>query len=577
MFKLLKYLKPYWKAALLAPLLMCVEVAADLAQPTLMAHIVDAGIAGGNLGLIVRTGLLMIAVVLVGAAGGIGCTVYATRAALCFATDLRRDLFRKVQAFSFANLDRFPSASMVTRLTNDVVQLQNLVLAMLRILVRAPLLCLGGIVMAVALNARLSMILLAAVPVLLAGLLLLIRGSFPLFTEVQKRLDRVNAVMQENLAGIRIVKASVREEHEEGRFAASNDSLRDATVAASRMLALTSPLSMAIMNASVVAVLWFGGLMAPSGGIGVGQIMAFINYMTQILFSLMMVTFLLVGVSRAKASSDRVREVLDADIDIRDAPGAPRTAVTEGKVVFDNVAFRYKEAGGEPLLSDISFSAEPGETVAILGSTGSGKSSLVNLIPRFYDATGGRVLVGGKDVREYRLEDLRAAIGVVQQDPVLFSGTIRDNLRWGRGEATDAEIEEAARSAQAHDFIMGFPEGYDTVLGQRGVNLSGGQKQRLAIARALVRRPRILILDDSTSAVDAGTESRIQKALRGTLGGTTRFLIAQRISSVIDADRIVILENGRVESTGTHRELLARSPVYADICRSQLGPEAADV
>jgi len=576
MFKLFNYLRPYWKAAVLAPLLMCVEVAADLAQPTLMAHIVDAGISGGDVGVIVRTGLLMIAVVLIGAVGGIGCTVYATRAALCFAADLRRDLFRKVQGFSFANLDRFTTSSMVTRLTNDVVQMQNLVLTMLRILVRSPLLCLGGIAMAVAINARLSMILLVAIPVLLTGLLLLIRKGFPLFTEVQKRLDRVNAVMQENLSGIRVVKASVREEHEEGRFSKANDSLRDATVAASRMLALTSPLSMAIMNASVVAVLWFGGLLVPSGGIGVGQIMAYINYMTQILFSLMMVTFLLIGVSRAKASSDRIREVLETDIDILDASGAPRTSVADGSVVFDRVAFRYRDAGGEPLLSGISFAAQPGETVAILGSTGAGKSSLVNLIPRFYDATEGRILVGGKDVREYRLEDLRAAIGVVPQDPILFSGTIRDNLRWGRAEATDAEIEEAARSAQAHEFIMGFKEGYDTVLGQRGVNLSGGQKQRLAIARALVRRPRILILDDSTSAVDAGTESRIQKALRETLGGTTRFLIAQRISSVIDADRIVILENGRVESTGTHRELLERSPVYADICRSQTGSEAAD-
>jgi ATP-binding cassette subfamily B multidrug efflux pump len=577
MRRLFKYLKPYWKAAILAPLLMCVEVAADLMQPTLMARIVDAGIGRGDIGFILRTGVTMIVVVLFGAVGGIGCTVYATRAALCFATDLRRDLFRKVQGFSFANLDRFAVSSLVTRLTNDVVQLQNLVLAMLRILVRSPLLCLGGIVMAVAINPRLSMILLVAVPVLLAGLLLLIRKGFPLFTEVQKRLDRVNAVMQENLSGIRVVKASVREEHEERRFAAANDSLRDATVAASRMLALTSPLSMAIMNASVVAVLWFGGTRVPSGGITVGQIMAFINYMVQILFSLMMVTFLLVGVSRAKASSDRVREVLETGIDILDPPGAARTAVAEGRVVFERVAFRYREAGGEPLLRGVSFSADPGETVAILGSTGSGKSSLVNLIPRFYDATEGRVLVGGRDVREYRLEDLRAAIGVVPQDPILFSGTVRENLRWGRADATDAEIEEAARSAQAHDFIMGFPQGYGTVLGQRGVNLSGGQRQRLAIARALVRRPRILILDDSTSAVDAGTESRIQKALRETLKETTRLLIAQRISSVIDADRIVILENGRVESTGTHRELLAKSPVYADICRSQTGAEASDV
>jgi ATP-binding cassette, subfamily B, multidrug efflux pump len=575
--KLSRYLRPYWRDAMLAPLLMVVEVAADLMQPTFLARIVDTGIANGDVPLIVRTGLEMIGIVLIGALGGVGCTITASRASMCFAADLRRDAYRRVQELSVERQDSFSTSSLVTRLTNDIVQVQTMVLMMLRILVRAPLLCAGGIVLAVALNPRLSPVLVVGLPLLSLALLVVIRRGFPLFAKVQQRLDRVNAVMQENLSGVRVVKAFVRAARERERFGAANDGLRDATVTAQRALALTSPLMTLVMNLSVAAVIWFGGLQVRVGETGVGQLMAFVNYLMQIMSSLTMVAFMLLSVSRASASAKRLREVLEAPVDISDAPQAAPRPVRSGRVVFDEVSFRYSGAAGEPVLQEVSLVAEPGETVAILGSTGSGKSTLVSLIPRFHDVSRGRVLVDDVDVRDYRLSALRWGIGFVLQDSLLFTGTIRDNIRWGREEATEQEIVSAATTAQAHEFVTRFPDGYDTVLGQGGVNLSGGQRQRLAIARALVRRPAILILDDSTSAVDMGTEARIQAGLRTPSYRCTCFVIAQRISSVMDADRIVVLENGRVDAMGTHRELLVRSAVYREICASQLGEEAASV
>ena len=580
MLKLFRYLKPYWRDALVAPLLMIVEVTSDLLQPTFLARIVDRGVANGDLPFVLRTGLEMIGVVLVGALGGIGCTITASRASMRFAADLRRDAYRRIQSLSFARQDAFSTSSLVTRLTNDVVQMQNLVLMMLRVLVRAPLLCLGGIALAVALNPRLSLVLVVALPLLIGVMLIVVRRGFPLFATVQEKLDRVNAVMQENLSGVRVVKAFVRAPRERERFGAANDALRDSTVRAQRSLALTNPLMMLVMNLSVVAVIWFGGIQVHVLGIGVGQLMAFVNYLIQIMSSFAMVAFMLLSVSRAFASARRLNEVLDAPIDIADAARADAARagerpIRDGGVVFDRVSFRYEESAGDPVLSEVSLRAEPGETVAILGSTGSGKSTLVGLIPRFHEATAGRVLVDGHDVSSYRLEALRGSIGVVLQDSILFTGTIRENIRWGKEDATEEEIIQAARDAQAHEFISGFPDGYDTVLGQGGVNLSGGQKQRLAIARALVRQPAVLILDDSTSAVDMGTEARIQAALRSRPRRCTCFVIAQRISTVMDADRIVVLENGRVDAMGTHQELLERSAVYREICASQLGEEAA--
>jgi ATP-binding cassette subfamily B multidrug efflux pump len=574
--KLVSYLKPHWKAAVLAPLLMLLEVVMDLLQPTLMARIVDQGVAAGDLGFILRTGGLMVSAALLGVVGGVGCTIFSSFAAQNFAADLRSALYRKVQSLSFANLDQFKIASLVTRLTSDVVQVQNVVLILLRSLVRAPLLCIGGMLMAVVLNPGLAAILLFTVPVLALSLVLVIRKGFPLFRAVQQRLDQVNAVIRENLAGVRVVKAFVRADYENRRFQDANQGLTGISIRASRTMGLLLPIMMLVMNLSIVAVIWFGGIRVDRGGLQVGAVMALINYMTQILFALMMAGFMLVMVSRAKASADRIGEVLAAEPAVRDAALDSRNRtgrIQTGRVEFENVSFRYQKSGETPALREISFTAQPGQTVAILGATGSGKSTLVNLIPRFYDPTEGRIRLDGVDLRDYGLYELRAGIGMVFQESILFTGTILENIRWGRDEANEAEVMAAAEAAQAHEFISRLPDGYQTMLGQRGVNLSGGQKQRLAIARALLRRPRILILDDSTSAVDLATEAKIQVALK-KMDGVTCFLIAQRISSVLEADQILVLENGTLIASGTHRQLLDSCGVYQDIYRSQLGEEA---
>lgn len=573
---LYKFLRPHWKAALLAPLLMFIEVLANLWQPTLMAAIVDQGIATGDIPFIIHTGLKMIGITLLGVTGGIGCTIAASIASHNFAADLREAVFDQVQAFSFANLDRFKTSSLITRLTNDVVRMQNAVLMSLRLLVRAPLLFLGGIIMAVALNARLTVILLVAIPILLLLLAAVAGRAFPLFTKAQQSLDRVNAVMQENLAGVRVVKAYVRADREQARFDQASRRLRDITVQAARIIALAMPIMMLIMNFSIVAVIWLGGIQVTGGQMKVGEIMAYINYITQILFSLLMVGMVFMMFTRAQVSAARVNEVLATKVDITDTPTAIKEPIRAGRVEFINVSFRYPGAVGPPVLKNISFTAEPGTTVAILGATGAGKSTLVNLIPRLHEPTEGQVLVDGLDVRDIKLDTLRAGIGMVLQEATLFSGSIKDNIKWGREDATDEEVVAAAEAAQAHDFIMSLPEKYATQLGQRGVNLSGGQKQRLAIARALIKRPPILIFDDSTSAVDMGTEARIHKALKDVAKNSTCFVIAQRISTVLHADKIMVLEDGEIEALGTHEELLRTSPVYQDIYHSQVR-EGADV
>ncbi|MCL4440070.1 MAG: ABC transporter ATP-binding protein/permease [Firmicutes bacterium] len=575
MKKLVLYIKPYWTAALLAPLLMLLEVATDLLQPKLMANIVDKGIAHGDIGFIIQTGLIMIAVALIGVIGGFGCIVFSSIAAQNFGTDLRSDLFRKVQSFSFSSLDKFKTASLITRLTNDIVQVQNAVLTMLRILVRAPLLCVGGIIMALAINPGLALILVVTMPILALALGYVIRKGFPLFARVQKVLDRVNTVMRENLTGVRVVKAFVRSDYETKRFGSVNDQYMEVTVQASRVVGMIMPVMILVLNLSILAVIWFGGVRVNNGNMLVGQVMAFISYMTQILFSLMLAGFMLMMVSRAKVSADRIQEVLDTQTEIRDNPGASDTPIIAGRVDFKNVSFRYEGAGGEPVLRNITFSAVPGETVAILGATGSGKSTLVNLIPRFYEVTDGSVLIDGTDVRDIKLDILRGGISMVLQDSVLFSGTVRDNICWGLDGASDEEVIEAAKAAQAHDFIIDLPEGYDSLIGQRGVNLSGGQKQRIAIARALIKKPPILILDDSTSAVDVATETHIQEALKHLMQNSTCIVIAQRITTVLDADKILVLEDSRIVDSGTHRELMKSSPVYQDIYHSQLSTEVA--
>ena len=569
MKQLLPYLKPHWKSALLAPLLMLLEVICDLLQPTLMARIVDRGIAGGNTDVILETGTLMIAVAVLGVGGGMGCTFFACLASQNFGAGLRTALFAKTQSFSFKNLDAFSTASLITRLTNDVTQVQNIVLAMLRMMVRAPLLCLGGIVMAIALNPGLASILCVTIPLLALTLYLILRSSFPLFSQVQQRLDRVNAVLRENLAGVRVVKAFDRCGYEIGRFGTANDELAAVTIQAGRRSGMTMPAMFALMNLSVVAVIWFGGLRVSAGNMQVGQVMAFVTYMTQILFALMMVAFMIMMFSRAMASAGRIAEVLETRVDISPPPSSADHKIRVGRVEFENVSFCYDGNGGIPALQQISFSASPGELVAILGATGSGKSTLVNLIPRFYDVSSGRILIDGVDVRAYGLDDLRQGIGMVFQESRLFSGTIGENIRWGNPEASAAEVEAAARSAQAHEFISKLPEGYETRLDQRGVNLSGGQKQRLAIARALLRKPRILILDDAASALDPATEARLRRELRG-LRETTCFLIAQRVANVLDADRIILLDEGRLIGLGPQRQLMADCPLCREIFASQL-------
>lgn len=574
--KLYKFIRPHWKAALLAPCLMLVEVLSNLWQPKLMAVIIDQGVEAQDVAFIFQTSLKMIGIALVGVFGGIGCTVFASIASQNFGADLRTALFEKVQSFSFTNLNKFKTSSLITRLTHDVVQIQHAVMISLRMLVRAPLMSIGGIFMALTINARLGAILLVAIPILLILLVVVANQAFPLFTKSQQSLDRVNAIMQENLAGIRVVKAYVRADQEQARFGTASLRLRDITVRAARIIALAMPIMMLIMNFSIVAVLWLGGVQVRLGQMKTGQIIAYINYMTQILFSMLMVGMVFIIFSRAQVSAARVNEVLGAKVDIADKQiyTQPVQPIVSGKVEFDRVSFRYPGMGGPPVLKDISLTIEPGTTCAILGATGAGKSTLAHLIPRLYDPIAGKVLVDDRNVKDIPLKTLRAGIGVVLQEATLFSGSIKDNIKWGRPDASDEEVILAATAAQAHDFIMSLPEQYDTQLGQRGVNLSGGQKQRLAIARALIKQPPILILDDSTSAVDLGTEARLQAALAELPEQSTRIIIAQRISSVINADKIIILDDGRIEAEGTHKQLLKTSPIYQDIYHSQVGKGA---
>ncbi|HZG69772.1 MAG TPA: ABC transporter ATP-binding protein, partial [Herpetosiphonaceae bacterium] len=485
---------------------MVLEVAMDLMQPRLIQRIVDEGIARSDMRVVLTTTAWMVGLALIGMLGGLGSTIFAIMAGQRVGADLRGALFRKVQAFSFGNLDRLETGGLITRLTNDVTQLQELVMMLLRIMVRVPLLLVGSLAMAILTSPQLALLFLGLIPVVLVALVAIIRRSFPMFGEVQRRLDTLNTVLQENLAGVRVVKAFARARHEIGRFGRANNRLAEQNLLAVRTTAVTMPFMMLALNAGVVAALWIGGVRIVAGSLQAGQLIAFINYLMQTLMSLMMVSMLTIRVSRAEASAQRVEEVLESEPAIRSRPRAVTTfaqdAPVRGRVAFENVSFSYDRDDHDPVLKDISFVAEPGQTVALLGATGAGKSSLVNLIPRFYDVTSGRVMIDGVDVREIDETALHHAVGVALQETVLFSGTIRDNIRYGRPDASDDEVIAAARMAQAHDFIMRFPDGYDTLVGQRGVNLSGGQKQRIAIARALLVQPAVLILDDSTSAVD---------------------------------------------------------------------------
>ncbi|MEK4142415.1 ABC transporter ATP-binding protein [Paenibacillus sp. FSL L8-0333] len=572
MWKLKHYLRPYWVWCVLAPLLMLVEVTMDLLQPTLMASIVDKGVMTKDLSHIFSTGLIMLGVAFIGLIGGVGCTIFSSIASQNFGNDLRISLFEHIQKFSNKNLDQLKTGSLITRLTNDVVQLQTFVQMILRS-IRSPLLLVGSLVMAIRISPMLTLILAVAVPLLSLILYGLIRLSFPLFQKMQVKLDGVNTVLQENLSGIRVVKAFVRANHEQKRFNTANKDYTEIAIKAVRLMSLNMPLMMLVLNASIVAVLWFGGVQSWNGGLPVGQLIAFINYITQLLMSMLMLSNMLTFFSRAKVSADRENEVFSTISEITEVANAKKDAIHNGRIVFDNVSFAYDPTDENLVLDGINFTAEPGETVAILGATGTGKSSLVSLIPRFYEVSSGSISIDGSDTRMIALEDLRSRIGYVMQQAILFSGTIRDNIRYGRPDATDEEVEEAAIAAEAHNFILELPQGYDTELGQRGINLSGGQKQRLSIARALLIQPTILIMDDSTSALDAATESRIRQMLKTRLRSSTNILIAQRVTSVIDADRILVLENGRIAVQGTHEGLMNSSEIYRDIWRSQMKGE----
>jgi ATP-binding cassette subfamily B protein len=577
--KLSKNIAEYKKYVYLVPILVFLDVLCELSMPLLMARIVDLGIPGKDVSYITRIGIYMILLALGAILFGVLNMYFTTKVSMGFGANLRNALFEKVQAFSFNNIDRFSTASLITRLTNDVNNVQMTLMMALRLLLRAPMMLVIAFILAYNINAELSIVLAIAIPLLALGIILIIKTAVKLFTTMQEKVDAVNNTLQENLIGIRVVKSFVRAGFEIEKFKKSNDDLTEAGIRAVNIAILNLPLMMLVMNGATLAIIWLGGQMVFFGTLGAGELVSFLSYIFQILFSVMMISMVILMSARAEASGKRLVEVLDTQIDITDKPLAlpesseqPSTPmqVQRGKVEFRDVAFKYDRAGsGENVLCGINFTVQPGEVVGIVGGTGTGKTTLVNLIPRLYDVSEGVVLVDDVDVRDYPLETLREQIGVVLQKNTLFSGTIRENLMWGNPDATQEEIETACRDAQAHDFITSFPKGYDTELGQGGVNISGGQKQRLTIARAMLKKPKILILDDSTSAVDSGTEAKIRASFYQNLSQTTVFIIAQRISSVREADKIIVLDDGNIVGMGTHAELIASNRIYQEINASQ--------
>ena len=568
------YILPYKSACILGPLMMVTEVLGEILLPKFMSMIINHGVAQKDGGYILKMGLVMAITSFLMAAGGILGAYFAAKASISFTSDLRRDLFARVQQFSFKNIDTFSTGSLVTRLTNDIQQVQNLIMMGLRMMLRAPGMFLGALVMAFWMNAELAAVILVVIPLLTAAIVWILRTAYPRFTAMQKALDTLNSGIQEVLTNVRVVKSFVREDYEEKRFADTNRELKEAGLRALKIVIATMPVMMFAMNVTTLAVVWFGGNLIIGGRMAVGDLTAFTTYIVQILMSLMMLSMVFLQSSRAMASIRRIDEVLDEPIDLSDENASQKDRkVEKGRVEFKDVSFSYRE-GGEPVLSHISLTAEPGETIGILGATGSGKTSLVQLIPRLYDVTEGSVRVDGIDVREYSLKNLRDGVGMVLQKNVLFSGTIEENLRWGDETATEEEVRRAAVYAQADSFVNSFAEGYKTEMGQGGVNVSGGQKQRLCIARALLKKPKILILDDSTSAVDTATEAAIRTAFREDLKDTTKFIIAQRLSSLEYADRILVLEDGRIIGEGTQEKLLASCEAYREIYETQYGKRA---
>ncbi len=566
-----RFVRPYLRSVVLAVVLLVGVVIADLLIPRLTQTVIDEGIAQRDVAAIVRTSLLMLGAALLSAVLAVANTILAVRVGLNTGADLRSAIARRVQSFSFGNLDDFQTGQLIVRSTSDVQTVEMVVQLGTRIMARAPLWALGSMTMLLLTSPRLTLLVVALLPLIAVLLAFFLNRARPLFVAVQEKLDRLNQVLQENLAGVRVVKAFVRGNYEIGRFEAANQDLLDQTLRAMYFLATAIPTMFLMVNLSIVAVIWFGGISTIEGDLTVGQLVAAFNYMLYALFPMMMLGMMVMPLSAASASSSRIWEVLDSDPDIEPPPDPEPLQPIRGRVALENVWFSYDGGDSAPVLQDVNLVAEPGQMVALLGATGSGKSTLVHLIPRFYDVDRGRVTLDGVDVRELPLHQLRTHVAIALQEPVLFSGTIRDNIRYGRPHAEDEAVIAAARAAQAHDFITDLPRGYDTYVGQRGVNLSGGQKQRVAIARALLVQPKVLILDASTSSVDVQTEIEIEQALEQLMEGTTTLVIAQRISSALTADKIVVLDRGTIVAEGTHEELMGSSEIYREIYRSQLG------
>lgn len=574
--KLSKYLKPYALFAVLTPLSMVGEVLGDLLQPKLMSKIVDDGVLGQNMNLIIRTGLLMLLVLIGGGACGIAASAFGGIASQSFSRDLRVDVFKRVMGLSFEQTDKFTTGSLVTRLTADITAIQQMVDFMLRMLVRDSLLFFGGIIMMLTLNVRFGIIILCALPVEIIMMIVILKKANPYYSIVAKRLDSVNSVVQENVTGARVVKAYVREDTEEKRFDDANISLMESNLRVQTRMAILQPLLMIILNLSVIAVIVIGGWQVQAQAMKVGEVMAAITYLTQVLHGVMMMSMMFQTLAKASASANRLREVLETDPVIKSG-NVSLSDKTGGTVSFKNVSFSYPETKGRPVISDLTLDIKSGESVAILGATGSGKSSLVNLIPRFYDCTAGEVLVDGVNVKDCKLDELRKKVGIVLQRSELFSGTVEDNIKWGDKNATHEEVISAAQAAQADEFIQKIPAGYEGIIAEKGASLSGGQKQRLSISRAVLKKPEILILDDSTSALDLGTEAKLRAEIDRKMNGTTLIIIAQRIQSVKSCDRIAVLDHGKLCACDTHENLLKTCEVYQDIYASQVKTSGGEV
>ena len=575
MIKLLRFLKgSAITCAILAPIAMCLEVVMDLLQPTLLSKIIDIGIANGDLNYVLAVGVKMVIAAIVGLFAGAICSYLAAVASMKLGEGIREGLFDKIQTLSFLELDKLKTSSLITRLTNDVTQLQMMMNMALRMMVRAPLTAIGGLVMAVILSKELSSIFLVALPIILISILFIVKKSLPLFTSVQQRIDNINTVMRESILGVKVIKAFAIEKTQEERFNEANNNLTNESIASQNMNLILWPIATLIMNLTVVAVLWFGGNMVNVGSLEIGKIMAFINYLLQIMGSVVMVINIMLTFSRASASATRINEVFDTESSIKDKDD--NVTVENFDIEFKNVYFRYNEHS-ENVLENISFSAKQGETIGIIGSTGCGKSSFVNLIPRLYDATEGEILIGGVNIKDISLSQLRENIGIVLQENILFGGTIESNLRFGNENADELDMESSAKDAQAYEFIMNKENTYKSEVEQRGKNLSGGQKQRLSIARTLIRNPKIFIMDDSSSALDMATEAKLQNSIKNRMKDSTVLVIAQRISGVMDADKIIVMDDGRISDIGTHKELIRRNEIYRSIAVSQLGEEVLKV